>query len=186
MSPSELRLEAPVGCSGRDVALRPGYAAWGGGGIIWSSGNKKRGDKDLTAVVAAGWRLRRLNLSVETEEQGSGAVRSLPDRVRSATHQHIATSRLRTGSTPTPPEHRPVWRNAGKARPTCAPPACVKETPSSSFRGGFSSPFFLDYWNPRPHHGFMDKVGDVVLLLLWSKCGLQRQVSTRSTVGELG
>lgn len=29
MSPSELRLEAPVGCSGRDVAFRPGYAAGG-------------------------------------------------------------------------------------------------------------------------------------------------------------
>lgn len=109
----------------------------GGGDICrWSSGNKKRGDKDLTAVGAAGWRLRRLNLSVWTEKEGPGAVRSLPHRVRSAPHKYahrnVATSRQRTGSTPTPPEHRPVWRSAGDARPTCAPSACVKETPSSS------------------------------------------------------
>lgn len=94
----------------------------------------------------------------------------------SGAHTNISTSRQHAGSTPTPPEHRPVWRDAGGARPTCAPSACVRET------------LFLDYWKHEPqarYRGFMDQVGVVVLLLRWSKRGLHGQVRTRGASVEV-
>lgn len=104
-------------------------------------GTKKRGDKDLTAVGAAGWSLRGLNLSADGEGRVGELCALLPTEcvpLQTNTHTHahtqtnISTSRQHAGSTPTPPEHRAVWRNAGRALPTCAPLACVKETLSSS------------------------------------------------------
>lgn len=91
MNPSELSLETPVGCSGRDVASRPGYAA---GGILcrWSSGNKKRADKDLTAVGAAGRSLRRPDFSVDGERRVGGCARSSRQSaltLQTNTHKHF-------------------------------------------------------------------------------------------------
>lgn len=166
MSPSEQSLETPVGCSGRDVASRPGYAA---GGIICrrSSGNKKRGDKDLTAVGAAGWSLRRLNLSGDGERRVGSCARSSRQSAfhsrQTRKHFHFQAARWfrsNTSRTSTNLEKRRQSTSYLRAIRAC-------QTLSSSA--------FLDYWNHEPqarYHGYMDQVGGVMLLLLWSKWGL--------------
>lgn len=161
-------------------------------------GTKKRGDKDLTAVGAAGWSLRGLNLSADGEGRVGELCALLPTecvplqtnththaRTHADKHFHFQAARWFHSNTSRTPSSLEKRRQSSSY--LCA--TSVRQRNSVLVLLVFAFVFvFLDYWNHEPqarYHGFMDQVGVVLLLLLGSKRGLSRQVRTRSTLVEL-